>query len=102
MPTQSRFQAVNHPQHLPETAAPESAAPIERMLRIDDVCSQAGLSRSTIYSMVNTGAFPAPVRLHGATVAWLQTEVQAWIAARPRVLAGAAPRRRRAAAGMEA
>lgn len=53
--------------------------------------------------MVKDGKLPAPVQLHGAAVAWLQTEVQAWIAARPRVAPpAAAPRRLRMVDGLGA
>lgn len=62
----------------------------ERLLRIDDVCFLTGLGRSTIYSQVKGGKFPAPVQLHGACVAWRETEVDAWIAQRPAAQTGAA------------
>lgn len=61
----------------------------ERLLRIDDVCFLTGLGRSTIYAKVKGGDFPGPVQLHGACVAWRETEVDTWIAARPVV--GATP-----------
>lgn len=61
----------------------------ERLLRIDDVCFMTGLGRSTIYAKVKAGDFPGPVQLHGASVAWRETQVDAWIAARPAV--GAMP-----------
>lgn len=55
----------------------------ERLLRIDDVCFLTGLGRSTVYAKVKGGNFPVPVQLHGACVAWRETEVDSWIAARP-------------------
>ena len=61
----------------------------ERLLRIDDVCFMTGLGRSTIYAKVKTGDFPSAVQLHGTSVAWRETQVDAWIAARPAV--GAVP-----------
>lgn len=61
----------------------------ERLLRIDDVCFMTGLGRSTIYAKVKAGDFPSAVQLHGASVAWRETQVDAWIAARPAV--GATP-----------
>ena len=102
MPNTSRKQAVHQPQHQPATTASDTAPP-ERLLRIDDVCHQTGLGRSTVYAMVKDGKLPAPVQLHGAAVAWLQTEVQAWIAGRPRVAPpAAAPRRLRMVDGLGA
>lgn len=59
--------------------------PRERLLRIGDVCFLTGLGRSTVYSTVKAGDFPRPVQLYGSTVAWRETEVNAWIAARPTV-----------------
>lgn len=55
----------------------------ERLLRIDDVCFVTGLGRSTVYAKVKGGDFPGPVHLHGTSVAWRETQVDAWIAARP-------------------
>lgn len=57
----------------------------ERLLRIDDVCFMTGLGRSTIYAKVKAGDFPGAVQLHGTSVAWRETQVDAWIAARPAV-----------------
>lgn len=55
----------------------------ERLLRADDVCHLTGLGRSTLYAKVKAGEFPNAVQLHGACVAWRESEVDAWIAARP-------------------
>lgn len=57
----------------------------ERLLRIDDVCFMTGLGRSTIYAKVKARDFPSAVQLHGTSVAWRETQVDAWIAARPAV-----------------
>lgn len=71
------------------TQQPAELAPIqshryrERLLRVDDVCFMTGLGRSTVYAKVKAGNFPGPVQLHGTCVAWRETEVDAWIAARP-------------------
>ena len=84
--------------------AAESALPLERrhrerLLRIDDVCYLTGLGRSTVYAKVKGGAFPHPVQLHGACVAWRESEVDAWIDSRPLATAPVPmkPRRRQAA-----
>ncbi|WP_326538606.1 helix-turn-helix transcriptional regulator [Pseudorhodoferax sp.] len=55
----------------------------ERLLRADDVCHLTGLGRSTLYAKVKAGHFPNAVQLHGACVAWRESEVDGWIAARP-------------------
>lgn len=55
----------------------------ERLLRIADVCFLTGLGRSTVYAKVKERQFPQPVKLHGTSVAWKETEVNAWINGRP-------------------
>lgn len=52
------------------------------VLRLPRVKNATGLSRSTIYSYVKKGAFPAPVRLGARAVGWLESDVEAWISAR--------------------
>ena len=41
-----------------------------------------GLSRSTIYELIRKGEFPPQVSLGGKNVAWLHSEVTAWMAGR--------------------
>lgn len=53
-----------------------------RFLRINDVIATTGLSRSTIYRMVDEGTFPDRVRLTAQTVGWWQADVAAWIESR--------------------
>ena len=53
--------------------------PGKRLLRLPEVAHLVGLSRSTIYGMVHLGTFPAPKRLGGRSVAWLQSDVESWI-----------------------
>lgn len=54
----------------------------KRLLRMPEVCRQTGLGKSSIYRMIQSGLFPAPKRLGARTVAWLQSEVDAWIQSR--------------------
>ncbi|MDY0922685.1 AlpA family transcriptional regulator [Leclercia sp. CFBP8987] len=54
----------------------------ERFLRLPEVMHQCGLSRSTLYDLIARNAFPAQVSLGGKNVAWLQSEVTAWMAER--------------------
>lgn len=55
---------------------------VQTILRRDAVERATGLSRSTIYEMVNRGKFPQPVKLSARSVGWLASEVEGWIAAR--------------------
>lgn len=49
----------------------------ETLLRLPDVMGRTGLSRSAVYALEG---FPKPVKLSGRAVAWVQSEVEAWIA----------------------
>jgi prophage regulatory protein len=48
------------------------------------VQEKTGLSRSTIYSYVAIGYFPRQRQLGPRRIAWLASEVTAWIATRPK------------------
>ena len=41
------------------------------------------LSRSTIYAAVKSQTFPAPYRIGARAVAWLVSDVERWLEARP-------------------
>lgn len=51
----------------------------ERLLRIKEVSARTGLSRSTIYLLIQHGHFPAPAHLTTRTVAWSARAVSGWI-----------------------
>lgn len=56
--------------------------PVEhRLIRIDEVKSLTGLSRSYIYALADEGRFPASVPLvpGGTARAWVYAEVQEWL-----------------------
>ncbi|QEQ97323.1 helix-turn-helix transcriptional regulator [Neptunomonas concharum] len=50
-----------------------------RLLRRPEVEQLVGLSRSTIYNRLEKGTFPKPVPLGGRLVAWVESDIQAWI-----------------------
>jgi prophage regulatory protein len=54
----------------------------ERLLRLHDVVRSVALGKTAIWDRVRAGRFPKPVRIGVRAVAWLESEVQAWIAAR--------------------
>ncbi len=55
----------------------------ENHLRRPAVETATGLSRSSIYDMMDKGEFPRPIRIGKRAVAWPQSEIEAWLAERP-------------------
>lgn len=53
-----------------------------KILRLPDVKTGSGLSRSTIYLRITQGLWPKPISLGGRAVGWPANEVEAINAAR--------------------
>lgn len=53
-----------------------------RLIRFREVLTMTGLSRSSLYRFIEENQFPPPVQLGGRAVAWVEGEVQEWIAQR--------------------
>ena len=51
----------------------------KQMLRLENVKSKTGLSRSTIYRLMDEGRFPHQINLGYRAVAWLESEVDNWL-----------------------
>lgn len=51
---------------------------IDILIKLPEVCRQAGFGKSTIYELIAADAFPAPTKL-GRFSRWSQQEVQAWV-----------------------
>lgn len=69
--------------HHEQTRREPSSPPI-RMLRLPQVVSSTGLCKTQIYELQAQGDFPMRVKLTARSVAWLESEVQAWLARRIR------------------
>lgn len=52
---------------------------IDRILRCHDVLTATGLSRSTIYRMMERDEFPKPARIGVRAIGWRQSVVHSWI-----------------------
>lgn len=52
------------------------------LLRRKQVEAQTGLPRSTLYKLIASGDFPAPIRLTAKAVAWSSSDIDSWIADR--------------------
>lgn len=50
-----------------------------RILRLPEVMTRTGLSRSTIYLRISQGNFPKPVNLGTRAVGWIEEEIQEWL-----------------------
>lgn len=59
-----------------------------KILRLKQVIECTGLSRSTIYDLINPNSdrhdptFPKQVKLSTNSVGWVDTEIQAWLQAK--------------------
>lgn len=52
------------------------------ILRLPEVKSRVGLSRSSIYLAISREAFPRPLQLGARAVGWLESDIEGWIADR--------------------
>ena len=50
-----------------------------KLIRLNQVIARTGLSRSRIYQYISEDKFPSNVSLGGRSVAWVDSEVSAWI-----------------------
>nr|WP_089658096.1 MULTISPECIES: AlpA family transcriptional regulator [Halomonas] len=50
-----------------------------KLIRIKEVMDRTGLARATIYKYMKLGLFPKQVKLGTHAVAWVESEVEAWI-----------------------
>ncbi|AVH35900.1 AlpA family transcriptional regulator [Pseudomonas monteilii] len=51
----------------------------DRFMRIAEVTRVTALSRNTIYKRMREGTFPKQVKLGPNSVAWLQSDISAWM-----------------------
>lgn len=53
-----------------------------RILRLPEVRSRTGMSRSSIYLAIQRGEFPLQVQLTTRSVGWREEEINLWVEAR--------------------
>jgi len=51
-----------------------------KLIRLPQVKSITGLSKSTIYSRIAEGTFPKQIPLGPRLVVWVESDIQNWIA----------------------
>jgi prophage regulatory protein len=54
----------------------------EKFIRLAEVQRRVPYSRSTIYLKISRGEFPPPIDLGARAVAWLDSEIDEWVASR--------------------
>jgi prophage regulatory protein len=54
----------------------------ETLLTIEEVGSRIRLAKPTIYKLIREGKFPRQLHLSANKVAWLEREVDEWLASR--------------------
>lgn len=68
---------------IPSNQSPSGIKPGERFLSIDDVLEKTSFrSKTSIYDLEKIGEFPSRIPLYGRRVAWLESEVEGWMAGR--------------------
>ncbi len=55
----------------------------DRLLRRRQVEEITGLSRSSIYRLMQDGEFPRPVKVGPAAVRWRSSDIKVWLESRP-------------------
>ena len=60
----------------------------DRFLRLRQVEDKIGFGKSWIYRQIQLQQFPPSIRLNSRHVAWLESEVDAWIHQRIRLTGG--------------
>ncbi|MGE4370689.1 MAG: helix-turn-helix transcriptional regulator [Burkholderiaceae bacterium] len=56
------------------------SGPMDRLIRIEELMHITSLNRTSIYREIGRGAFPRPVKVTGRATAWLESEVNGWLA----------------------
>ena len=56
----------------------------DRLLTRQQVQARTALSRTSIYRKMREGSFPEPLQIGARAVRWPESEIEAWIANRPR------------------
>lgn len=69
----------------PAKILPKQNEPIV-YLKAAEVAQRCSISLRTLYRRSRSGEFPAPYQLSGNCVRWVEAEITAWQASRPRTV----------------
>ena len=53
-----------------------------KLIRLKEVMTRTGLSRSSIYAQIQNGTFPKSISIGERSVAWIEQEISDWIDAK--------------------
>ena len=56
----------------------------DRLLNRAEVERRVGLRRSALYRLMRAGQFPEPLKIGPRAVRWPSSEIEEWLASRPR------------------
>lgn len=51
----------------------------ESFIRLSEVIKRTGISRTTIYRLINKNSFPLPIKISEKMIAFIESEVNDWI-----------------------
>ena len=57
-------------------------ATVPRFIRLPEVLSMIGLSRTRVYELIGQGRFPPQVKLSSRAVAWPREKIMEWMSQR--------------------
>ena len=63
----------------------------DRLLRRREVEKITGVSRSSIYRLMQSGDFPRPLRVGLSAVRWRERDITAWVESRPEAMGDTGP-----------
>ena len=56
----------------------------QQLITRKEVEAQCRITRSTVYRLMRAGEFPEPIRIGPRSIRWRVSEIEAWLADRPR------------------
>lgn len=51
-----------------------------RLIRLPEVMNRTGYGKARIYRLINEGLFPQPIKIDSRAIAFVESEVDEWIA----------------------
>ncbi|MBD2798353.1 AlpA family transcriptional regulator [Xenorhabdus sp. 18] len=57
-------------------------APKENLIRLSEVQRRTGYSKAWIYKLISDGEFPKQIKLGSRSIAFIESEIDNWIAQR--------------------